>query len=59
MQDASVVDRTILAMYIIKHLRGNAILDARHENDTYDLEDLARALLQGEVNVTGNFVAVE
>jgi hypothetical protein len=58
MQDTSVVDRTVLAMYIIKHLRGNAILDASHENDTYDLEDLATALLRGEVSVSGNFVAV-
>jgi len=58
MQDASVVDRTVLAMYIIKHLRGNTILDASHENDTYDLEDLATALLRGEVSVSGNFVAV-
>jgi len=59
MQDANIVDRTVLAMYIIKHLRGNAILDASHENDTYDLEDLARALLLGDVTLTGNFVAVE
>jgi hypothetical protein len=58
MQDTSVVDRTVLAMYIIKHLRGNAILDASHENDTYDLGDLATALLRGEVSVSGNFVAV-
>jgi hypothetical protein len=59
MQDANVVDRTVLAMYILKHLRGNTILEASHENDTYELEDLARALLRGEVKLSGNFVAVE
>jgi len=59
MKDANVTDRNVLAMYIIKHLRGNAILDATHENDTYELKDLATALLRGDVQVTGNFVAVE
>jgi len=58
MLEANVVERTVLAMYIIKHLRGNAILDATHENDTFELEDLAGALLRGEVKITGNFVAV-
>ena len=59
MQEANCVERSVLAMYIIKHLRGNAILDASHENDTYELEDLALALLRGEVTLHGNFVAVE
>jgi len=58
MLEANVVERTVLAMYIIKHLRGNAILDGNHENDTFELEDLAGALLRGEVKITGNFVAV-
>lgn len=58
MQDANVVDRTVLAMYAIKHTRGNTILDASHENDTYELQDLAKALLRGDVTLTGNFVAV-
>lgn len=59
MQEANCVERSVLAMYIIKHLRGNAILDAHHQNDTYELKDLARALLRGEVKLSGNFVAVE
>lgn len=59
MQDASPVDRTVLAMYIIKHTRGDRILDASHENDAYELQDLAKALLRGDVTLHGNFVAVE
>ncbi len=58
-QDPSLENRTVLAMYIIKHLRGNTILDADHENDTYELHDLARAVLHLEVHVIGSFVAVE
>ena len=57
-QDANVVERTVLAMYIIKHPRGNAILDGNHENDTFELNDLARAMLCGEVKMTGDFVPV-
>ncbi|MFC1735526.1 hypothetical protein ACFL1X_05375 [Candidatus Hydrogenedentota bacterium] len=49
----------ILAMYTIKHLRGNAILDARHENDTFDLASLANSLINGEVAPKGAFLAVE
>jgi len=59
MQDANVVDRTVLAMYAIKHTRGNTILDVSYENDTYELQDLAKALLRGDVTLTGNFVEVE
>ena len=59
MQDAGPVDRTVLAMYIIKHSRGNTILDANYENDTYELQDLAKALLRGDITLHGNFVAVE
>jgi hypothetical protein len=54
----SMIERTVLAMYILKHLRGNTLLDAGHENDTYELQDLAGALLRGEVTLSGNFVAV-
>ena len=46
----------ILAMYIVKHLRGNAVLEARHSNDTFDLRALAQALIKREVSVTGVFL---
>jgi len=49
----------ILAMYIIKHLRGNSILEAGHSNDTFDLLALAQALIKREVSVTGAFLRVE
>lgn len=48
----------VLAMYIIKHLRGNSILAAGHNNDTFDLLALAQALIKREVSVTGVFLTV-
>jgi len=49
----------ILAMYTTKHLRGNTILEASHNNDTYDLISLAQALIKGEVTATGAYLNVE
>lgn len=48
----------VLAMYVLKHLRGNAVLEGNHENDTYDLEDLALALVTGKTGLTGAFLPV-
>ncbi|MFC1601261.1 hypothetical protein ACFL34_02830 [Candidatus Sumerlaeota bacterium] len=48
----------ILSMYAIRHLRGNAILEATHENDTYDTLSLARALIRREVTFDGAFMRV-
>lgn len=49
----------LLAMFATRHLRGNTILDAAHENDTYELIDLARSLIKGEVSISGAFLKVE
>ena len=49
----------ILAMYTTKHLRGNTVLEASHDNDTYDLVSLATALIKGEVTATGAYLNVE
>ena len=49
----------ILTMYILKHLRGNTILDATHHNDTFDLLSLARSLIKREVTLSGVFLKVE
>jgi hypothetical protein len=49
----------VLTMYILKHLRGNTILEARHNNDTYDLLSLTLALLKKEVYLDGVFLRVE
>jgi hypothetical protein len=49
----------LLTMFAIRHLRGNTILDAAYENDTYDVLSLARALVKGEVALSGCFLWVE
>jgi hypothetical protein len=49
----------ILTMYMVKHLRGNTILEAKHNNDTFDLLSLARSLIKREVSVDGAFMRVE
>ena len=49
----------LLAMYAVKHIRGNAILEAGHVNDMFGLEDLASALIKEEVDVKGIFLKVE
>jgi hypothetical protein len=48
----------LLCMFVLRHLRGNAILDASYENDTYDLLSLAKSLIKGEVSLHGPFVPV-
>ena len=48
----------VLTMYAIKHLRGNAILEASHQNDTYTDEELALALITGKVGLQGAFLRV-
>ena len=50
------LSQLLLAMYILKHLRGNAILDPNHDNNTYTLTDLARALINKKVELGGAFV---
>jgi hypothetical protein len=49
----------VLTMYIMKHLRGNTILEASHTNDTFDLLSLARSLIKREISLTGLFLQVE
>ena len=48
----------VLTMYAVKHLRGDAILEATHRNDTYTEDELAHALLTGKVSLTGAFLRV-
>jgi len=49
----------LLTMYIIKHLRGNTILEASHNNDAFELLSLARSLIKREVPLSGVFLQVE
>ncbi|NUM55519.1 MAG: SAP domain-containing protein [Candidatus Hydrogenedentes bacterium] len=48
----------VLAMYALRHLRGNAILESAHENTTYGIQELALALVFGKIFLTGGFVPV-
>ena len=38
----------LLHMFILRHLRGNTILETSHVNDTFDLVSLAKSLLKPE-----------
>jgi hypothetical protein len=46
----------VLTMYAMKHLRGNVVLDVSHENDAFDLQSLAKALVKREVTLDGSFL---
>jgi len=48
----------LLSMYAVKHMRGNTVLEASHVNDTFELEDLAKALIRGDVSVNGVFLRI-
>jgi hypothetical protein len=56
--DVRYLRNLLLTMFALRHLRGNAVLDVRHENATYTVEELATALLTGKVALTGAFLAV-
>jgi len=49
----------LLTMYCVRHMRGNVVLEAQHENTAVGLLDLAEAILTGRVRLSGCFVAVE
>ena len=58
LEDAPLLRNLLLTMYSVKHLRGNAILDVAHENNTYTEEQLALALVAGKVGLSGAFLRV-
>ena len=49
----------ILTMYLFKHLRGNTIVDASYENDSYDLLSLAKSLVKEEISLKSQFLQVQ
>ena len=53
---APSIRNLLLTMYALKHLRGNVILDANHENTAYSPEQLAHALLTGKTKLDGAFL---
>ena len=58
LEDVAHVQNLVLAMYALRHLRGNAILEASHENNTYTPEQLALALVTGKVGLKGALLRV-
>ena len=58
LEDLTYLRNLVLTMYTIKHLRGDAILEATHQNNTYTEDELAHALLTGKVSLTGAFLRV-
>jgi hypothetical protein len=58
LEEVRYLRNLLLTMFALRHLRGNAVLDASHENATYTVEELAHALLAGRVALTGAFLAV-
>jgi len=49
----------LVTMYILNHLRGEAIVDASHENNSYTSEELAHALIMRRVSLKGSFIPVQ
>jgi len=58
LDDLTYLRNLVLTMYAVKHLRGDAILEASHRNNTYTEDELAHALLTGKVSLTGAFLRV-
>jgi len=58
LQDKGRLANLLLVMYAAKHLRGNAILEPTHDNNTYSVEELAHALVCERVGVGGSFLRV-
>ncbi|MBI5090935.1 MAG: hypothetical protein HZB26_00660 [Candidatus Hydrogenedentes bacterium] len=58
LEDMGHLRNLLLTMYAMKHLRGGAVLEPAHENATYTVEELARALVTGKVGLSGGFLRV-
>lgn len=58
LDDLAYLKNLVLTMYAVKHLRGDAILEAAHSNDTFSEEELALALVTGKVSLQGAFLRV-
>ncbi len=57
-EDLAYLRNLVLTMYAVKHMRGDAILEASHQNNTYTDEELAFALVTGKVGLQGAFLRV-
>ena len=56
--DEPMLKNMLLSMYILRHLRGNAVLEASHENTTFSVQELADALLEERLDVKGIFLNI-
>ena len=48
----------LLSLFLMRHLRGNIVVDVNHENQSVQPEDMAEALLCGKVKLSGCFLRV-
>lgn len=48
----------LLSMFLMRHLRGNTVVDVNHENQSVQPEDMAEALLVGKTELKGCFLKI-
>jgi len=58
LKDLTNLRNLVLTMYAVKHLRGDTLLEASHQNDAYTDEALAHALITGKTDLVGAFLRV-
>ena len=58
LEDCRVLRNLLLTAYVLRHLRGNAIVHAAHENTTFSVRELMQALLDGRTSLAGAFLRV-
>ena len=56
LSDLGPLGNLVLAMYAARHLRGDAVLDVSHVNDTFSDAELALALVTGKTSPKGAFL---
>jgi len=58
LEDEAILRNLLLSMYALKHMRGSAVLEPTHDNNTFTEEQLALALVKGKVELKGSFLRV-
>ena len=53
------IEQLILGIFIVRHLRGNVVLEATCENAAVGVADTARALIDKKIDLDCDFIAVE
>jgi len=59
MEDDENMRSLVLAIYVLKHLRGNVILDSAYENNDVDVYSLAISLIREKIKMRSAFLKVE